>query len=178
MARHLFPKLLPIKSLQRGRYNFNSDYTQTFTINAVDVNNSIFYGQHGYRYGVAASLTNSTTITIRNYARVSGYLNWHVIEFYDRNWLSPYVSSQYPELLTLVKSVQNISGIISMNNSYVDVSINTVDINKTVVFHNGQSTTSSYDLDAYLLNSQTLRILRPGSYTNGQSAHVCIVEFY
>lgn len=179
MARHLFPKLLPVKSLQRGRTSLVQNQTVDVTINEVDLNYTVLITQRGARNGLRAFLTSPTNLRIINVNAYSYtyYFNWNVIEFYNNIHLSAGGSSHYPENLGGVKSVQHIAATMPEGSLTGDNTINSVNVEKSVVIYNGVST-SSYDVDAYLLDSQTLRLDRATAYTYVLTCNVCVIEFY
>lgn len=179
MARHLFPKLLPVKSFQRGRTSLVQNQTVNVTINEVDLDYTVLITQRGARYGLRASLTSPTNLRIINVnsGSTTYYCNWSVIEFYNNIHLSAGGSSHYPENLGGVKSAQHIAATIPSNSTIGDNTINSVNIDKSVVIYNGVDTTS-YDVDAYLLDSQTLRLARITAYAVVLTCNVCVIEFY
>ncbi len=160
-----------IKSIQRGSYTFDDTTSSVnITISAVDLNAAIVLFSHKYISGITtpynvliwARLTSPTTLELaRAQAQGQQQVEWQVVEFNN------------------VKSVQR--GTVNMNSS-ATVTINAVDLSKSLCFASFKDSGSGGDMSnafvAIKFNSTTqLSLSAYATISNTRSVHWQVIEF-
>lgn len=177
MAKHVYPKPSIIKSIQSGVISFSAGYeTKNVTVNAVNMEKSILIMTSRMAEYYRIKLINSTTIQAINAATPVKSLSYFLIEFNDILPIPTNGFNSYPEDISGIKSIQNVSITIPGNQSSGTATINTVDVNKTFLIGNGDDL--SYLLMYTLENSNTVKATRSYNSTNVNNGEVVVVEFY
>lgn len=176
MAKHVYPKPSIIKSIQSGVISLGNKETKNVIVNAVNMEKSILIMTSRMAEHCRIKLISSTTIQAINSSTTSYSLSYFLIEFNDILPIPTNGFNSYPEDISGIKSIQNVSITISGYKLSGTATINTVDVNKTFLIGNGDD--SAYFALYTLENSNTVKATRsynPSNITNGE---VVVVEFY
>lgn len=127
---------LKIKSIQRGTITISSGFTATATVNAVDLSKAVLF-HNGATSGSTSScntpiidLTDATTITAtRDYDISTGTVNYTLVEF------------EGLEKITM--------GTFAFDNSPSTLTIDEVDLGKTILLVNGKTGGGEFNTAAY-----------------------------
>lgn len=178
MAKHVYPKPSIIKSIQSGVISLGNKETKNVTVNAVNMEKSILIMTSRMAEYYRIKLINSTTIQAINSSSSTTVrsLSYFLIEFNDILPIPTNGFNSYPEDISGIKSIQNVSITIPVDQSSGTATINTVDVNKTFLIGNGDDL--SYLLMYTLENSNTVKATRSYNPSNVNNGEVVVVEFY
>lgn len=179
MAKHVYPKPSAVKSIQHGLVTMGASATVDVNINAVNMDTTFIVKIGGHTTSIKNYLYLYDTDTVRcvNLNTATSYTQFYLVEFYDSYSIPIGGFQSFPLKAEIsgIKSVQQVYFYMGNYVDYLDVEINSVDLNKVLLL---PCANNDQQLAYTMIDSTHVRASRSYSGPSIARGQCCVVEFY